>query len=59
MILIPWIFKLEKWLNVVGFVKKHLDLALVMRTIWENIITNQKKAMIHMASHITQVRQTI
>lgn len=51
MILIPWIFKSEKWLNAAGSVKKHLDLVPAMRTIWENIITNQKKGMIHTARH--------
>ncbi len=46
-ILIPLIFKLGKWLNVVGSVKRRLDLVPVMRAFWGIIITSQKKGMIH------------
>jgi len=38
----------KKWLSAVGSAKRHLDLVPVMRIIWENIITNQKKMMIRM-----------
>ena len=57
MILIPWIFKLGKWLNVAGSAKKRLDLVPAMRTNWENITTNQKKEMIRMASWYDTVLQ--